>query len=148
MTHYLEVLLAALGEEHPSQRILDAIVEIGEGFVESPSVTPGDYYFEFFTKGVAFNFRRNCLRQISIYCQPTDQYSANSLSSNLGLSNNASKAEVLQTFGTPAQTRNEETSQYLGRINSSLRYFNGGSSMTFEFDHSGKIFALHLSKLN
>jgi hypothetical protein len=59
MNHCLTVFLDAIKEFHPSPKILNAVVEIGEGFVESPSLFLEDeYYWSFFTRGVVFNFKK------------------------------------------------------------------------------------------
>src|SRR6186713_3227957 len=108
MTPLLKTFIAALGERHPSPKILDAIVEIGEGYVQTESPTPGEYYFCFFTRGVAFTFLFEQLTQITFYCSPTKNYKAFPFQIFEENQNRVDRKYIHGSFGSPAQTGGNE----------------------------------------
>lgn len=140
----LDILRDALGEVHPSPKILEAIKFIGAGFVETPSIIEQNYYFEFFTAGVSFNFERECLVQISIYLEPEGSYEPfkgdvfdveplNEIDFNF----------VESILGSPQASGGGEGA-FIGHINRWIKYDLNGFSINFEFNENEFLSVVHL----
>jgi len=140
----LKILNDALGETHPSPKILEGIKVIGAGFVETPSVIEGNYFFEFFTEGVSFNFENDCLTQISIYLTPFGEYE-----SFRGEVFDIKKPErvdwnfIRSLLGEPKSQGGGEVS-LSGYINPWVKYNFDGVYMNLEFDQNESLSAIHL----
>lgn len=142
------ILRRALGEKHPSPKILRAIEAIGSGFIETPSLIIGSYYFEFFDAGVSFNFENDELIQISFYLKPNGTYKEfkDDLFDGVLLSN-LDYDFVVSTYGKPFSIGGGEKSM-LGYINKWIKYRFNDFYINFEFEDNGKIVAIHLLSLS
>lgn len=146
MNHLLTIFAKALGEHLPSPKILDALVEIGEGFIESPSpFSEVDFYWEFFTRGVSFNFENKQLIQIAIYCENFENYNTFPFQLFENFPNNANSQEVEKHLDIPLKKGGGENSSYLGYIKPWWQYSISGCLINFDFNAEGCIFAISLN---
>ena len=138
LSNSLNVFISALGQKHPSEKILDAIVEIGEGFVESKSPLDNDYYFQFFTKGVSFNFSDDRLKMIVLYLKKEGMYSEFSGKIFEEQTKEIYHSDVISFFDKPYIAGGGETSTLLGYIKPWIKYNFLTFSIMFDFIGKGK----------
>lgn len=149
MNNCLIIFLNAVSEFHPSPKILDAIVEIGEGFAETESlISSENYYWNFYTKGITFNFKKKQLTQISIYCENFENYIFFPFELFKNFKNNATSQEILEYFGKPLETGGDEHSKYLGYIKPWWKFKINGCSINFEFNKEKRVQSIHITKTN
>jgi filamentous hemagglutinin len=140
----LNTLNAALGEMHPSPKIINAIKVIGTGFVETASIIKGNFYFEFFTAGVSFNFECEQLVQISLYMKPIGLYKVFSGQIFDGVKSNEIDIHIVQSVCGHALSTGGGESSLVGYINRWTKYNIDRLCMNFEFGNDDMLSALHL----
>ena len=148
ISKFMFALISSLGEQHPSQKIIDAIKAVGGGFIETPSYIKGNYYFEFFSEGVQFNFENEKLVQITLYLVETAGYKAVfHLLFEGGAENKLKEGDLDECFGLPVSQGGGERSALLGYVNKWRKYALDGCDVTVETaPENDLIVAVHLLK--
>lgn len=92
----------ALGELEGSSKILDAIVEIGEGFeLTALDFDPDAHYYEFFMAGVMFGFKSKVLSHVMFYLKEAAGYSRCRKNVINGVSDATKLEQLIKMFGAP-----------------------------------------------
>lgn len=95
---------SALGELEGSSKILDAIVEIGEGFeLTTLDFDPDVHYYEFFEAGAMFGFKSKVLSHVMFHLKETVGYSRCRESVINGVSGLTKLEQLIQMFGAPLE---------------------------------------------
>jgi hypothetical protein len=135
------VLTNALGQTLPSKIILDAVVEVGAGFIETEYLGGGGFYWEFLTEGVTFNFSENTLTQVTIYMKPMDGYTAFSGV----ISSEFNSARLKAAFGEPTVSVARKEDNVFGFLRAYIAYHYEQHILRFEFDEDDTLAMMHLT---
>lgn len=141
----IKKLVLALGESNPSNNILDAIVEIGAGFVETKSMVATGFYWEFFTKGICFIFENNKLKQVSLYLNDSGQYKAFSGNIFANYKGNRINLEELEKLMDSNYEQGGGEYSLIGYIEKWYKFEIDNNYIRFEIsEHDGLVNKIHL----
>ena len=145
---FMPALISGLGEHHPSQKIINAIKAVGGGFVETPSYIKGNYYFEFFSEGIQFNFESEKLVQITLYLVEAAGYKAvTHLLFEEWAENKVKAGELDKIFGSPVSKGGGEKSTLLGYVNKWKKYALDEYEITVEMAPENEfVVVIHFSQ--